>query len=171
MQDLPEDEDARLRLLRALDLLDSPPEPVFDRITRLVARSLGVPIALVSLIDAQRQWFKSRYGLALSETPREYSFCARTIMQREPLVIADASTDERFEDNPLVTGGPRIRFYAGVAVRSAQGVALGSLCAIDDRPRELDDDDLRTLTDLAEIVSREMQMREALLLGRQAPPT
>lgn len=162
------DEAARLEIYRQLGLLDSPPEPVFDRITRLVARSLSTPIALISLIDENRQWFKSRHGIDLSETPREHSFCARTIMRRTPMVIADALADPRFADNPIVTGSPRVRFYAGVPVLSREGVPVGALCAIDNRPRELDDEDLQTLVDLAAIVSREIQMREAVHLSRTA---
>lgn len=140
------DEGERPRLLHALDLLDSPPEPAFDRITRLLARVLDVPIALVSLVDEQRQWFKSRVGLDVSETPREYALCAHTILKASPLVVSDATQDPRFCDNPLVTGEPNIRFYAGVPIRSSAGLALGTLCDIVGyREDELN---LRALTEL-----------------------
>ncbi len=162
---LPADEGERLRLLHALDLLDSPPEPAFDRITRLLARVLDVPIALVSLVDEQRQWFKSRVGLEVSETPREYAFCAHTILKASPLVVADASQDPRFRDNPLVTGEPNIRFYAGVPIRSSAGLALGTLCVIDDKPRMLSQEELDTLCDLGDLASKEVKLRETLLLS------
>ena len=163
----PPDEAERLALLHALDLLDTPAEPAFDRITRLLARTLDVPIALVSLVDAERQWFKSRVGLDACETPRESSFCAHAILQRGPMVVEDARDDLRFVDNPLVTGAPNIRFYAGIPVRTSDGKALGTLCAIDSRPRSLSQDDMHTLTDLAELVSKEIQQRETILLSRR----
>ena len=163
----PFDENERIALLHALDLLDTPAEPSFDRITRLVARTLRVPIALVSLVDSDRQWFKSRVGLNVLETPRDYAFCAHTILQKGPMVVGDATTDDRFTDNPLVTGDPSIRFYAGVPIVSTGGLALGSLCAIDSQPRVLMQDELDTLTDLANLVSKEIQQREAVLLARQ----
>ena len=124
---LPPDEAERLALLHALALLDSPPEPALDRITRLAARLLNVPIALVSLIDRDRQWFKSRVGLDATETPRDQAFCAHAILQTAPLVVGDATQDPRFLDNPLVTDAPGIRFYAGVPIRTSGGVALGTL--------------------------------------------
>lgn len=162
---IPPDESERVRLLQKLRLLDSPQEAVFDRITRLAARSLQVPIALISLIDSERQWFKSRVGLNATETPREYAFCAHAIAQDTPLIVADANEDERFKDNPLVTGDPNIRFYAGAQVRASGGVALGTLCAIDQIPRELTPEEIDTLQDLADLVSKEIQLREALVLS------
>lgn len=161
-----EPEQVRLRLLRALNLLDTEPEPEFDRITRLLARALDVPIALVSLIDEHRQWFKSAYGLGVRETPREIAFCDHAIRQHEPLIVNDASRDLRFARNPLVTSTPNIRFYAGVPLRTSDGHALGTLCAIDSRPRELSDEQLQVLQDLAELVVREIRLREAALLSR-----
>lgn len=162
----PPDEAERLELLHALNLLDTPAEPVFDRITRLVAHILNVPIALVSLVDADRQWFKSRVGLEATETPREVAFCAHAITQTAPMIVADATQDARFEDNPLVTGNPNIRFYAGVPLRSAGGLAIGTLCAIDSRPRQLSADETNILIDLAALVSKEVQLREAMILTR-----
>lgn len=124
----------RLQLLRSLEILDTPPEQVFDRITRVLASTLGVPIALVSLVDEHRQWFKSRVGLDVQETPRDAAFCVHAIGGSGTLVVEDARTDVRFRDNPLVVGAPHIRFYAGTPIRTREGFALGTLCAIDDRP-------------------------------------
>lgn len=163
---LPPDEEERLRLLHALNLLDSEPEPEFDRITRLVAHILKVPIALVSLVDAHRQWFKSRVGLDAKETAREVAFCAHAILCTKPLLVHDASVDERFFDNPLVTAAPNIRFYAGVPIRSSGGLTLGTLCAIDSKPRTLTQEEQDALCDLADIVSKEIQLREAVAMTR-----
>lgn len=157
---------SRILQLHALGLLDSPPEPVFDRVTRLLARSLDVPIALVSLVDAHRQWFKSSVGVSVQETPREIAFCDHAIRGRDTLVVEDARQDPRFAGNPLVTGAPNIRFYAGVPLCTRSGHALGTLCAIDDRPRQLSAEQRLILEDLAQILASEIQMREAALLGR-----
>ncbi|WP_296944039.1 PAS domain S-box protein [uncultured Massilia sp.] len=162
----PPDEAARRALLESLDLLDTAPEPVFDRVTRLAARLLGVPIALFSLVDADRQWFKSRVGLAASGTSRADAFCAHTILGEQPLVVEDALADPRFHDNPLVTGEPHVRFYAGVPVRGVHGEAIGTLCAIDSRPRTLAPSDLQVLRDLADIVIEEVRAREGLVRAR-----
>lgn len=160
-------EQARVKLLHALNLLDSDPEPVFDHITRLLSRLLDVPIALVSLVDSDRQWFKSVVGLPVRETPREYAFCAHAILGRGAFVVEDAQRDARFADNPLVTGTPNIRFYAGVPLRTSEGHALGTLCAIDSRPRHLSPEQEQILSDLAELVNREIGLREAALLSRK----
>lgn len=162
----PSDEDERLAAVRGLLLLDTPAEPAFDRITRLVARTLDVPIVLISLIDADRQWFKSRIGIDTLEISRQDSICAHAILQSSPLVVEDARLDGRFADNIYVTGSPQIRFYAGVPLRSQDGHALGTLCAMDVQPRQLDDDQLGFLSDLAEVVAKEFQMREALRQAR-----
>ena len=162
----PPDENERLALLRELDLLDTPAEPVFDRVVRLASRLLEVPMAAFSLIDAERQWFKSRVGIEAGETPRADAFCAHTILQDEPLVVPDARHDPRFADNPLVAGAPAIRFYAGVPVRSSAGLALGALCAIDVVPRQLDAEQKAVLVDLAAIIMREVQYRERLAAAR-----
>jgi diguanylate cyclase (GGDEF)-like protein/PAS domain S-box-containing protein len=163
---IPPYEKERLEALHHLEILDTAPEVSLDRITRLVARVLDVPIALVSLVDDDRQWFKSRTGLEATETPREMAFCAHAILQTSALVVPDAAEDERFRDNQLVTGAPHIRFYAGVPIRTSKGFAVGTLCAIDERPRELTQEELDTLRDLADIVSREVQLRENLMLAR-----
>src|ERR1043166_10192254 len=115
---LPPNEKERLAALRRYAILDTPEEPAFDRITRLVATLLKVPMATVTLIDEQRQWFKSAYGMDARQTSREVSFCAHAILHEELMVVPDAATDQRFSNNPLVTGDPRIRFYAGVPLQS-----------------------------------------------------
>lgn len=153
---LPANESARLQALLALSILDTPAEERFDRLTRIAQQALGVPIALVSLIDAHRQWFKSRQGLEASETPREVSFCGHAILGDEPMVVNDALDDARFCDNPLVTGDPDVRFYAGVPLRGPQGHALGTLCVIDHAPRTVTPGELTLLRDLAAIVEREL---------------
>ncbi|HEY0191871.1 MAG TPA: diguanylate cyclase [Kofleriaceae bacterium] len=155
----PPDEDARLRALRSYGILDSDVEPSFDRITSLVARVLDVPIALVTLIDAERQWFKSCAGLGGSETERDLAFCSYTILRDEVLVIPDAYEDGRFAHNPYVTGEPFVRAYAGAPLRTPEGYRIGSLCAIDRKPRQFTADQLATLVDLAQIVIDEMELR------------
>ena len=160
---IPPDEEDRLNLLHALNILDTPSEEAFDRMTRLVALILDVPIALVSLVDTDRQWFKSRIGIDENETPREVAFCAHAIAQTTPLIVTDTKQDSRFMSNALVTGNPNIRFYAGVPLRSIGGLAIGTLCAIDSKPRQLSPDEISILVDLAALVSKEMQMREVLL--------
>jgi len=161
----PPDELERRQLLASLDLLDTDDEEVFDRVTRLVSRLLKVPVALFSLVDEERQWFKSRVGLDVRETPREQAFCAYAILQDQPLVVADATNDPRFADNPLVTGAPNIRFYAGVPIRSSGGLAIGTLCAIDDQARVLTADELCIMIDLADVVQKEVQYRERLAVA------
>lgn len=160
------DEDARSELLRALHLLDTPPEEAFDRVARLAARALDAPIALISLIDRERQWFKARVGLEVAETPRDLAFCSHAILDSQPLLVADATQDVRFADNPLVTGAPGIRMYAGVPIVSSGGIALGTLCVIDSVPRTLTAADVNTLQDLAAIIRREIIHREATHLSQ-----
>jgi len=154
-------------MLHTLELLDTPAEPVFDRVVRLASRLLQVPMAAFSLVDADRQWFKSKVGLQLSDMPRAQAFCAHAIGQDAPLVVADARTDPRFSDNPLVAGASAIRFYAGVQVRTSNGLALGTLCAIDNKPRVLSDEEKSVLIDLAAIIMREVQYRERLAMARE----
>ncbi|ACR28956.1 GGDEF domain-containing protein [Burkholderia glumae] len=153
---LPVNEASRLARLHGLDLLDTPDEERFDRIARLARRIFDVPIALVSLIDANRQWFKSCFGLEARETSRDVSFCAHAILSDDTLVIPDATLDPRFAGNPLVTGAPGIRFYAGHPLALPDGTNLGTLCLIDTRPREIDATDLSHLRDLANLAEREV---------------
>lgn len=152
----PDDEAARLKNLHSLKLLDTAPEERFDRLTRLARRLFDVPIALVSLVDANRQWFKSSAGLDASETPREISFCGHAILQDQILEICDAEQDERFHDNPLVTDKPGIRFYAGHPLGLEDGSKLGTLCLLDTRPRKLNDEERELLRDLARMAEQEM---------------
>jgi len=146
----PADEAARLAALRECEVLDTLPEAIYDDLVALAAQICGTPIALVSLIDDRRQWFKARVGLEATETPRDHAFCAHAIVAAEPLfLVEDATRDARFRDNPLVTGDPHIRFYAGVPVRSPGGHALGTVCVIDTAPRTLDAAQHRALQALA----------------------
>lgn len=159
----PVEEQRRLAFLRSLDLLDTAPDPAFDRVTRLASRLLDVPISLVSLVDENRQWFKSKVGLEVDETPRDFAFCAYTIMEDDSLVVDDATHDARFSSNPLVVSDPNIRFYAGVPIRSTEGLAIGTLCVIDSKPKTLKPEELDVLHDLASIVTKEIQLLEGLL--------
>ncbi|MCB5185889.1 PAS domain S-box protein [Methylobacillus gramineus] len=163
---LPPNENERIAMLHALALLDTPAEEVFDRITRVVAHTLHVPIALVSFIDSDRQWFKSKVGIDVSETSREVAFCAHAVYETSSLVVPDATLDARFSDNPFVTDAPNIRFYAGIPITTSGGLALGTLCAVDDKPRQLSDEQFQVLSDLAFLVSKEIQLRESLAVTR-----
>jgi GAF domain-containing protein len=156
---LPENELARLDALHRYEILDTAAEQAFDAIARAAAHVFGTPIALISLVDAQRQWFKAKVGLDLSETPRDMSFCAHTMQQTKPLIVEDASKDERFHDNALVTGAPNIRFYAGAPLRTPQGLGLGSVCIIDRRPRQLDDGQKEVLQCFAAMVMTTLELR------------
>ncbi|HEY9106506.1 MAG TPA: GAF domain-containing protein [Roseateles sp.] len=149
---IPADDDARLQALRELLILDTPPEERFDRLVEFAASEFDVPIALISLIDRERQWFKARVGLDACETRRDISFCGHAIVQRELFEVVDATLDPRFADNPLVVGAPWIRFYIGAPLALPGGATIGTLCLIDTRPREFDALDraiLGTLRDLA----------------------
>lgn len=157
---IPANEARRLAALQALALLDTPAEERFDRITRTAQRVFNVPIAVISLVDVNRQWFKSCQGLDSSETPRDISFCAHTIMSDSVLVIPDATLDPRFVDNPLVTGDPYIRFYAGHPLAGPGGENVGTLCLIDRQPRQMTAADLDTLHDLAMWAQSELNTTE-----------
>jgi diguanylate cyclase (GGDEF)-like protein len=154
--ELPDDESMRLDGLKSLNILDTQPEERFDRLTRMARRVFDVPIALVSLVDENRQWFKSCIGLDVSETSRDISFCGHAILDNEVFIIPDAKEDERFFDNPLVTDAPYIRFYAGCPLRLLDGSRLGTLCIIDREPREFTEDDIEILKDLAAMAEREL---------------
>ena len=168
---VPADQESdRLATLASLDILDTPPEREFDSIVRAAQKLLGCKIALISLIDDERQWFKAKCGLATSETPREMAFCSHAIAARDIFIVHDATKDERFRNNPLVVGKPDIRFYAGVPIYAEDPLAstgphpMGTLCVIDDKPRLLDAEQAGVLTELANLV-------EALLSARSAART
>ncbi len=162
--DIPDNEYRRLKTLRSLNLLDTEPEERFDRLTRLARRLFDVPIALVSLVDEDRQWFKSCVGLELRESPRRVSFCGHAILGDGTFIICDTLDDERFFDNPLVTGHPEIRFYAGCPLRALDGAKVGTLCVIDTQPRTFDADDVRALEDLAAIAEQELHAVQLAML-------
>lgn len=154
--EIPENEAQRLLDLVAHNILDTKAEERFDRITRLAQRTFKVPIALVSIVDKDRQWFKSRCGLDAEQTPRDISFCGHAILGDSVFAVENALEDERFRDNPLVTGPPNIRFYAGCPLSSAQGYKLGTLCIIDDKPRSFDVENKALLASFAEMVECEL---------------
>ena len=159
------DEPQALAALRALAVLDSPPEAEFDALVRAVSLACGAPIALISLIDAQRQWFKANIGLpGVSQTPRDVSFCAHTVLTDDLFEITDARADPRFADNPLVTGAPHIRFYAGAPIRLSSGLRVGTLCVIDHQPRLLQAPQREILQCLATAVAQALESRQASLL-------
>lgn len=147
----------RLHALRTLKILDTSHEERFDRVTRLAKRIFNVSISLVSLIDEDRQWFKSKQGLEACETPRNISFCGHAINQEGLFIIPDASKDKRFFDNPLVTDSPNIRFYAGYPLKLRQGINIGTLCLIDQRPKILDEEERQLLKDLGAMIEQEIQ--------------
>lgn len=153
---IPADEMQRMETLRALKILESAPEERFDRLTRMAKRMFGVPISLVSLVDGDRQWFKSKQGLDASETPRDISFCGHAILGDDSFIVSNAEKDERFSDNPLVTQDPHIRFYAGHPLKAANDHKMGTLCLIDSEPRELTPEDQQLLQDLAVMVEQEI---------------
>jgi len=164
---LPRDEPRRLATLYALNILDTPREERFDRISRLAMRLFDVPIAYVAMVDANRQWFKSCYGLTTSETSREISFCGHAILGDDALVIPNALLDPRFADNPLVTGEPYTRFYAGQPLSGPDGSKVGTFCVVDRRPRELSPEEPRMLHELAAVVERELYLAEVVELQRE----
>lgn len=156
----PRDEEARLQDLIRYEVLDTPPEESFDEVTRLAAKICGTPIALVSLVDANRQWFKSRVGLDAAQTPRDMAFCAHAVTQSDLLVVPDALADERFADNPLVTSEPHIRFYAGTPLITPSGHVVGTLCVIDRTPRQLSPDQIEALQVLGRQVVQLLELRQ-----------
>lgn len=157
---LPADEMARLAVLRKYDVLDTPAEQAFDDAVKLASAICGTPIALVSLIDESRQWFKARVGLDVAETPRDEAFCAYAILEpQQVMVVPDATQDPRFSDNPLVTGAPDIRFYAGAPLLSPTGHAMGTLCVIDSQPRAMADDKRDALAAIARTVASQLELR------------
>jgi GAF domain-containing protein len=164
----PVNEAARLAALERYAILDTDPEQSFDDLTLLASFIFKTPIAMISLIDGDRQWFKSRVGLAVSETPREVAFCSTAILQSEILVVPDALEDERFRDNPFVVAAPHIRFYAGAPLINEDGYALGTICVVDQTPRELTPEQRDALKALSRLVLAQMEFRRNLVLLKEA---
>jgi len=158
---IPDNEQERLALLYELLLLDTPPERRLDKIVEFAAAEFDVPVCLISLVDAKRQWFKARIGLDACETSRDVSFCAHALGGEDVLLIEDALHDPRFHDNPLVTGAPHIRFYAGAPLIMRDGLAIGTLCLIDTRPRTLDKLALAILRSLRDLAVLELGAQQA----------
>ncbi|MEL7472910.1 MAG: GAF domain-containing protein, partial [Planctomycetota bacterium] len=150
---LPENEERRQSALRALPSLDGQHQSWADDFAAAASALCGCPIGVVSIVDEDRQWFKGQVGLDVCETPRDQAFCAYTVLGDEPLVVEDATADPRFADNPLVTGEPGIRFYLGIPLLDDDGLALGSLCVIDTRPRRLTSEQIDAMRGLARLVS------------------
>jgi GAF domain-containing protein len=152
-------EKRRLNVLWQYDVLDTIPEVLFDDLTELASGICEAPIALISLVDEKRQWFKSRFGTTLTETSRDVSFCSHAIQQPDLFIIPDTAKDPRFASNPLVTSDPKIRFYAGAPLTTADGYALGTLCVIDKVPRELREQQKQALRILARHVVSQLELR------------
>lgn len=155
----PKNDQQRLKVLWQYDVLDTVPEEVFDDLTDLAAHICAAPIALISLIDEDRQWFKSKVGVTLQETSRDISFCAHAITSDGLFIVPDATKDQRFKRNPLVTGEPKIRFYAGAPLVTPDGHALGTLCVLDKSPRRLTTDQQQALRVLAHHVMTQLELR------------
>lgn len=155
---IPENEEERLKSVYMADLLDTKDDERFERLTRLAKRIFQVPVVLISLLDRERQWLLACEGLGIRETPRNISFCGHAILQEGPFIVNDAAQDDRFHDNPLVTGEPYIRFYAGYPVHLPDGAVAGTLCLIHTKPRRFNEEDIASLKDLAFIVEDEFQV-------------
>ena len=164
----PANEDGRIVALDKYAILDTEPEQSFDDLTLLASYICKTPIALISLVDEDRQWFKSRVGIAASETSRDIAFCATAIMQSDVFVVPDALADERFRENPLVVSDPYIRFYAGAPLINEDGYALGTICVVDRTPRDLAPDQKEALKALSRLVLAHLEFRRNLILLKEA---
>jgi GAF domain-containing protein len=165
---VPENEGARLEALRQYEILDTDPEESFNDLTRLAAYICNTPIALITLVDEHRQWFKARVGMSQKETSRDISFCAHAILQDGPFIVRDALDDERFRTNPMVIADPRIRFYAGSPLMSPEGFKIGTLCVIDNKPRELTPEQVAALKILGNQAITQLDLRREILFLRRA---
>jgi GAF domain-containing protein len=165
---LMKDEGARIAALQKYAILDTEPEQAFDDLVLLASFICKTPIALISLVDENRQWFKSRVGLSVSETPREIAFCAVAIQQPDVFIVPDTLNDERFRNNPLVTSEPHIRFYAGAPLINEEGYALGTICVIDRTPREFGPSQQAALKALSRLVLAQLEFRRNLMLLKEA---
>jgi GAF domain-containing protein len=164
----PANEEARIIALDKYAILDTDPEQSFDDLTLLASFVCKTPIALISLVDEDRQWFKSRVGMAASETSRDIAFCSTAILQSDLFVVPDALADDRFRDNPLVVSDPHIRFYAGAPLINEDGYALGTLCVVDRTPRELAPEQKEALKGLSRLVLAQLEFRRNLILLKEA---
>jgi len=160
---IPKNEAKRIKVLWQYDILDTVPEEVFDELADLAAHICGAPIALITLVDENRQWFKSKVGVSVNETGRDISLCAHAILQDDLFIIPDTTLDARFKNNPLVTTSPKIRFYAGAPLISPDGHALGTLCVLDKVPRELTEDQKSALRILSRHVMTQLELRRHAL--------
>lgn len=165
--ELPANETERLQAINRYDILDTQREQAYDDFTALAAAICGTPIAIISLVDKNRQWFKSEIGLGVTETPRDQAFCAHAILDSQTMIVADASQDQRFHDNPLVVGNPNIRFYAGAPLVTGDGHSLGTLCVIDRVPRTLTDHQVEALEALSRRLMSHLELRRAMMALRE----
>lgn len=164
----PSIEASRIAALNRYAILDTEPEQSFDDLVTLAAHICKTPMAMLSLVDEHRQWFKSKVGVQVCETPREVSICTYAIQQDDLFIVPDTRQDPRFRDNPLVVGEPRVRFYAGAPLINEDGFALGTLCVVDREPRELDEDQKNALLSLRRLALAQMELRQNLRLLKDA---
>lgn len=165
---MPVNDAARVAALQKYAILDSDPEQTFDDLALLASYICKAPIALISLVDEDRQWFKSKVGVSFSQTSREIAFCSTAIQQSDVLVVPDTLQDERFRENPLVVSEPKIRFYAGAPLITEEGYALGTLCVLDRTPREFGPDQKEALKALSRLVLAQLELRRNLMLLKEA---